>query len=184
MALSCRGFCRNLATILIVGLLACFSTVPSASAAGPDGSYKLMKASGSLNVGGEVMDLDQEMIKNLIGASQGKIVVYQSRIKIDRKSAVKMMQKLGESLGFEVEATISGPKALTLKKSGRAYAGKTAQPVVVNLTVNTGFDDITGTIRSHFKVKVVGNTMVLDLPVTGELLGRNLTGQVKATLKR
>jgi hypothetical protein len=180
----CRGFCGGFLTALVVGLLACFAAVPSASAAGPDGSYKLMTATGSLKLGGDSMDIDQEMIKNLIGASQGRLVVSQSQIKLNRSSAVIMMRQLGESFGFQVEASISGPKALTLKKSGTAFVGSTTKPVVVKLNVDIGDDVITGIIRSRFQVRVKGRTMVMTVPVTGELLGKNLTGEVKATFKR
>lgn len=184
MVVSCRGLRGSLVTVLVVGLLACFTMVPTATAAGPDGSYKLVKATGSLSAGGEVLDLDQAMIKNLIGASKGKIVVSKSRIKLDRGAAVKMMEELGESYGMDVEASISGPKAMTLKKKGRLFVGKTSKPVTVNFKVNTGYNVMTGTIRSHFKVKVRGKTMVVNVPVTGDLMGKSLKGQVKATCKR
>lgn len=179
--ISCRG---GLVTIVLCGLLASSAAIPTASAAGPDGSYKLVNATHTLNLGGGPLNLDQEMIKNLIGAAKGKIVVSQSQIKIDRQAAGEAMEQLGAQYGFQLEASIAGPKSLTLQKSGTAYVGKTTKPVVITVKVYVGDQVMTGKIRSHFKIKIKGKTLLLDMPVAGDLVGMSLNGQVKATCKK
>ena len=169
---------------LCTALLVAFTPIPTASAAAPDGTYKFVKASGTLTLGGEALNLDEDMIRNIVGSTNGRVSVLQSQIKLNRTGAADMMKQIGESLGVNVEATISGPKALTLNKSGLSFIGKTTKPVVVNLKVSSGGLLITGFIRSNFKVVVQGRTMVMTVPVTGELLGKPLKGQVKATFRR
>jgi hypothetical protein len=67
LALSSRGWGGRIAAILVCGLLACLGAVPTASAAEPDGAYKLVKATGSLSVGGKTMVIEAPVSGDLMG---------------------------------------------------------------------------------------------------------------------
>lgn len=173
---------RLMSLALVPLLTAAF--VPLAAAAPPDGTYKFVKASGSITIGGDTTELTPKMIKELGIVNDAAIVVKNSKMRIDRNVMAKLLDKLETELGAEVETEISGPTSLTLRKTKKGWAGKTKRPVVVKFTITFQGETTSGNLNTHFNVKIVGRNLTLTTPVTGKALGQKLEAEAVSKFKR
>lgn len=178
------GVFSHLLTALAFGMILSFTAAPRLEAAAPNGYYKFVKASGQFTVAGETMVLDEDTIKQFAALQNGKLTISNNRLQLNRSAASRIITQLGNQFGLKFNTTITGPTYVQLRKSGTSFVGATATPVVVKFSTTYEGQKISGSIRTHFKVKVTGRDLYLTVPVTGSALGYNLKGQLKVTCRR
>ncbi len=173
--------------LLLAGIcasLVSFSTMPTASAAGADGVYKYVKASGTLSVGGQSITVTPEMLNQFGAIQNGRITISNNRVQLNRNAAANIIKQLGTQLGVVITVKITGPTYVQLHKSGLIYTGSTTTPVVVTFSTTYQGTKISGNIKTNYIAKVSGTTLTLKVPVTGTLLGKQLKGTMTVTCKR
>lgn len=173
----------RLVAIMICSILAVVAA-PIAAAAPPDGTYKFVTASGSLTLGGDTVELTPDMIRELGIVNDVAVTVRNQKVALNRKAIVKLLKKVEKELGAKVETSISGPTSVTLRKKGKGWTGKTAKPVVVKFSITYQGQTAQGVLRTHFVVNVVGKNLTMKTPITGKVLGQNLSAQAVAKFKR
>jgi len=167
-----------------VAALVALAAAPVATAGSPNGSYKFVKASGSVTLGGDTTELTSDMIEELGIINKAALQVKNNKVKLDRNAARKLITKLGKELGVPIETSVKGPKTVTLKKSGSSWKGKTSKPVVVKFSTTYEGEKIAGSLRSHFRIKVRGKKMTLETPITGSVLGYKIKAEAVSKFKR
>lgn len=165
-------------------MLVSMIATPDLQAAAPNGSYKFVKASGSLTAAGETIRLDDDMIKNFAALKNGRLTIAKNRLQIDRTAALKAIKQLANQLGITFKTSITGPNTISLKKVGTSYSGQTSRPIVVKFSANYQGQAISGKISSNFKVKIKGRILTLTVPITGNVMGYGVKGKIVVTLKR
>jgi hypothetical protein len=178
------GIIGRLTLALLCGSLLSLVASPTLSAAAPNGQYKFVSGSGRVNAMGESINLTKDVVKNFAVIKNGKITVKNNIIKINQNGAVKAVNEIGNMFGIEFQTTVSGPSFVQLAKSRNSYVGSTTTPVVVKFSAVVMDTEITGTVSSNVKVKVVGNKMTIDVPITGSALGYEIEGNVKLIGKK
>jgi hypothetical protein len=168
---------------LCVSFISIFAT-PAASAANPNGKYKFVRAHGTLSIGGEKIDIPQELVQELGALKNGKIVIKKKRLQLNRKAGAKIIKDLGKELGVPVKVDISGPSSVKLKKSKKTHRGGTKKPVIVKFKANYEGQDISGNLKTSFRAKVKGKTLTLTVPISGKILGEKLKGKLIIVGKR
>lgn len=177
------GFFKLILTVLCVSLVS--FTSPSAKAGGADGEYQFVSATGSLTAGGQTLELPQDLLQEIGAIQNGKMLVEDNKLRLNRKAAARIIKQIGEELGIEFETTISGPTKLNLKKTGKGtFTGETTKPIVVTFTTTFEGEDISGNIKTLFKAKVKGKKLTLIVPITGKALGMKLTGEMTIICER
>lgn len=166
--------------IKVVCAAVCASLVSfsPARAAGANGDYKFVSASGSLTLAGETVQLNDDLLKQFGGLKNGKISIVENRLQINRKAVGKLINQLENELGIGIDASITGPTYVQLQKNGTVYTGATAKPVVLKFSTTFEGQKISGTIKFNFKVKVKGRDLTLNVPISGSALGYKLGGNV------
>lgn len=173
----------KLIVALIGATLVTFAT-PVATAGAADGEYKFVSASGSISSGGETLELPQDVLQQIGAIQNGRIVVQDNKIQLNRRAALRIINQLGEQFGIEFETTITGPTKLRLHKVGRTFVGETTEPIVVTFSTTYEDEDISGNIKTFFKAKVKGNKLTLVVPITIKALGKKFTGEVTIVCER
>lgn len=174
------GFIR----FMLIAACASLVSLSPVRAAGADGEYKFVTASGSATVAGETVELDDEILQQLGGLQNGKIVIKNNKLQLNRKAAQKLINQLAEEFGITVETTITGPTHVPLKKNGKAYTGSTAKPLVLEFSAVFEGQQISGNIKTFFDVKVKGKNLTLNVDVSGTALGGNLSGDITVKCKK
>lgn len=169
---------------VVCASLVSFATMPSVFAAGADGDYKLVSASGSLTANGETMELPEDILQEFGALENAKITIENNRLQLNRKAALKIIKKLGDEFGLEFETTITGPKYLQLKKSGKRFVGNTSNPIVVTFETVYQGEKIAGNLKTDFNAVVKGKTLTMKVPVTGKVLGIKFSGDIEIVCKR
>lgn len=157
---------------------------PTAMAGGADGEYAFVSASGTISGGGETLELPEDILQQIGAIKNGRIVVEDNKIQLNRKAALRIINQLGQELGIEFETSITGPTKLKLNKAGNTYVGETTEPIVVKFATTYEDEDISGTIKTYFKAKVKGDKLTLVVPLTIKALGKKFTGEVTVVCQR
>ena len=173
----------RIAMAVVCATLVSFIT-PGAQAGAADGEYAFVSASGSISAGGETLDLPQDVLQEIGAIQNGKIVIENNKLKLNRKAAARIIKSIGNELGIEFDITITGPTSLKLKKSGRSYIGSTTEPVVVKFSTTFEGEEFSGTIKTDFVAKVKGDKLTLRVPIGGNLLGQKISGELNIVCER
>lgn len=173
----------RIAMAVLCATLVSFIT-PSAQAGAADGEYAFVSASGSLTVGGDTLELPQDVLQDIGAIQNGKIVIINNKIQLNRKAAARIINGIGKEFGIEFDITITGPTSLKLKKSGKSYTGSTTEPVVVKFSTTFEGQDFSGTIKTDFVAKVKGNQLTLKVPIGGKILGQKISGELNIVCER
>jgi hypothetical protein len=169
---------------MVIALCASLVSLSPVLAAGADGEYKFVSASGSVTAAGETIQLDDEILQQFGGLQNGNIVIKDNKLQLNRKAAQKLIKQLADEIGAAVEISISGPTSVMLKKSGKAYTGSTNKPLVLEITASLGGREVTGNIKSLFGVKVKSENLSLKVTLNGTALGGKLTGDITIKCKK
>lgn len=159
-------------------------SIPTLSAGAPNGTYTFVTASGSATVLGQTYELTPDMIDDFGIVSKTALKVKNNKVKLDRRMADKLIAMLGAQLNVPIQTSVTGPKTMTLKKSGKSWVGKTSRPIVVNFTTTYMNESITGSLRMRMNAKVTKKTMMMEIPITGSALGYNLQATAITKFKR
>lgn len=182
-------FIQPLSGILrIVMAVVCATLVsfitPSALAGAADGDYAFVSASGNLKAGGDTLELPQDVLQEIGAIQNGKIVIKNNKIQLNRKAAARIINGIGKELGIEFETTITGPTSLKLNKSGKSYVGSTSEPVVVTFAATVDGEETSGNIKTYFQAKLKGSKLTLKVPITGKLSGSKFSGELTIVCER
>ena len=181
--ISVRRFSRLLASAAVA--LVALAAAPAAFAgSSPDGSYSFVKASGSATFAGETYELTPDMIDELGIVSKTSLKVKNRKVNLDRNAAKRLIDQLSKELGVPIDTTVKGPRTVTLRKSGASWTGRTKTPVVVKFSTTYAGEKISGTLRSHFKVKIRGKKMKMATPISGSVLGYKIKAEALAVFRR
>lgn len=176
------GFFKLILAVICMSLVS--FTPPSATAAGADGEYAFVSAAGSITAGGQTLELPQDLLQEIGAIKNGKLVVQNNNLQLNRKAALRIIKQIGNQLGITFDTSISGPTKLKLKKTVNGYAGATKEPVVVTFSTTYQGEDISGNIKTNFRAKVKGNTLTLIVPITGKALGMRFSGELTIVCER
>lgn len=157
---------------------------PSLQAGAADGDYAFVSASGSLTAGGDSLELPQDVLQEIGAIQNGKIVIKNNKIQLNRKAAARIINGIGKELGIEFDITITGPTSLKLKKSGKSYVGSTSEPVVVNFAATVDEEEISGNIKTYFQAKLRGNKLTLKVPISGKFSDSKFSGELTIVCMR
>ena len=177
-----RGFGQYLLAIVCASLVSFTSLTPASAAV--DGEYRFVSAEGSISADGETIVLPQDLLKEIGAIQNGRIIIKDNKIQLNRKAAAKIIKQIGDELGIEFDITISGPTSLKLKKSGNIYIGSTTDPVVVAFETTYGGKIISGNLKTYFNAKVKSTKLTLNVPITGKALGMKFKGDLTMVCKR
>ncbi len=175
-----RPFHRSRLTIRAAACcaLALTATLTQASAGEADGVYRIKRISTS-----DSLPVPKDLIANAV-ASNNRITVRDNKITIQRENWLDVLNHFNFAF-FGGTATFSGPKSLTLEPSGDSFSGKTTRPVVVRLTGSLLGTEIKMDLRTTCRAKLIGNQLVLTLPVRIRTDGEvNSTGTVRVVARR
>lgn len=180
------GFPHPGMRLIVIAVLSILSLAiaPVARAGSPDGSYEFISATGSVTFAGETTRLGADEIAELGIANDATLQVKKKKVNLNRNAVAKLLKKLEKQFGAEVETTVTGPRTVKLRKTKKGWTGKTTRPVVVKFTVSYGGETFKGTLRSHFKVKVVGKKLTMTVPITGNLAGAKFKAKAVTKFKR
>lgn len=168
------GFIR----FMLIAACASLASLSPVRAAGADGEYKFVTASGSVSAAGQTVQLDDEILQQFAGLQNGKIVIKDNKVQLNRKAAQKLINQLAKDFGVTIETSITGPTNVKLKKNGKAYTGSTSKPLVLEFSTTFEGQDISGNIKTLFNVKVKGNNLTMNVDLSGTALGSKLTGDI------
>lgn len=173
------GLGRFLLAVLCAALVS-FTASPTALAAGPDGEYLLTSATGTITAGGETEELPQDLVQQLAASQSGGIVIKNSKITLDRKVVVRLLNQLKKEYGASVKYKLTGPTSIRFTKHGKAYTANTSKPVVVSFEIQHPSleETIVGKLKSDFDAKVKGKVLTLQIPISGKLMGEKVAARL------
>ena len=164
---------RLLLALLCIFWVSVFAST-NALAGGPDGEYKFVSATGFVSFGGETREIRQEVVKEVAVIQNGKIVIKDNRLQINRKAAARIIKQIGDELRIGFETNITGPTYLKLHKTGKAYVGNSSRPVVVTFKGMVNDTKFWGRVDAGFMARAKGKTLELTIPISGSVLGHKL----------
>lgn len=168
-----RDAARVLLEWLCISWVSVFAST-TALAGGPDGEYKFVSATGFVSFGGDTREIRQEVIKEVAAIQNGKIVIKDNRLQINRKAAARIIKQIGDELRIGFETNITGPTYLKLHKTGKVYVGNSSRPVVVTFKGMVKDTKFWGRVDAGFMARVKGRTLELTIPNSGSVLGHHL----------
>lgn len=166
--------------------LVSFTSSPVALAGGADGEYLLTSVSGTITLAGETEEIPQDIVQQFANLQNGGIVVKNNKISIDRKIAVRLINKLAKQYGADVDYDLSGPTSLKLNKNGKIFTGSTSKPVEVSFQISHPSIDqvIKGSLKADFDAKVKGKVLTLHVPITGKIIGKKVSADLTVVCTR
>lgn len=167
-------------------VLVSFVTSPVALAGGADGEYQFTSASGTITLAGKTQELPQELVQQIAATQSGGIVIKNNEIKLDRKILVRLINKLANEFGADVEYKLSGPTSLKLNKHGKLFSGSTSKPIAVTFEITHPDIDqvIKGNLKTDFDAKVKGKVLTLHVPVSGKIVGKKVSAELTVVCTR
>ncbi len=166
--------------------LVSFTSSPVALAGGADGEYLLTSISGTITMAGETEEIPQDLVQQFANLQSGGIVVKNNKINIDRKIAVRLINKLAKEYGADVDYDLSGPTSLKLNKHGKIFTGSTSKPVEVSFKISHPSIDqvIKGSLKTDFDARVKGKVLTLHVPITGKIIGQKVSANLTVVCTR
>lgn len=172
-----RSFTRLIAISCILAIVSLFST-QTASAAAPNGTYRLTSAYGSIKVGTMTIKLTRKDTAELLGDAgldNARVLVRNNTIKINRAALIGDLVRQAKELGIPVTTKVTGPTSIKFRKSGRVYKAKTTKPVVAKFTAKVKTPQISGNLGGNMKMTatatVSGRKIKAVVPITGAIMG-------------
>lgn len=173
---------RFLMVALGVAMLSLF--LSPVATAGVNGKYKYISASGSFSIAGQSVKISRNDMKAVMTNSAGYTVIKNGKIRFNAEDSDKLIKKSLKDAGLDLKISVSGPKTLKLRKSGKTYVGSGNKPVVVKIKGEVQGQSINGKLKYKFNPKVKGDKLTLNVPVSGSMMGFPIKGTVKIVCKR
>ncbi len=177
------SFGRLALTTLCVSL-ASFAAAPKALAAGANGTYEFKSASGTLKIDGDSFRVPQYLVKRLAGFSNGEVTIQNNTLKLNRNATARIVEKIGDELNLNIEASVSGPTTVVLSKSGDSYTGRTVRPIIAAFDGDFFGVDISGELITRVSATVTGDTLTVVIRFSGGVEGEDFSGKLTLVGKR
>lgn len=171
------SFGRLAVTTVCVSLVS-FAAAPKVLAAEANGTYEFKSARGSLKIDGDSFQVPQSIVKRLAGFANGEVTIQNNTLKLKKNATANIVADIGDELNLDIETSVSGPNTVVLTKSGDAYTGQTAGPIIASFEGGFFGLDFSGELISRVSATVKGDTLTVVIRFSGEAGNEDFSGKL------
>ncbi len=161
-----------------------FAAIPQAQAANVNGTYEVKRTTGTVRLDGRNLDIPDSLVRKIAGVVKGEVTIQNNTLKLKKKGAVKVVDKVADKLHVDVETSVTGPSSVKLRTSGDVKKGHTLKPIVVSFEGEVLNKEFSGELVTRVRAKVEGATLTIVVRFSGEAEGSDFNGEVKIVAKR
>jgi hypothetical protein len=161
-----------------------FAAVPQAQAGKVNGTYEVKRTTGSIRFDGDKIDIPDAIVRRIAGVVNGEITIQNRTLRLKKKGAIKIVENLADEINIDVEASVTGPSSVKLRKSGDVAKGRTARPIKTSFEAEFFNEDFSGVLITRVYATVERKTLTIVVRFSGDAVGSDFSGRVKIVAKR